>query len=343
MEYRSAREALENGEVSPVYLVFGEEVFLIRDFVRELTHRLGIEEGNSLRYQRFEGQRIDEALAACMTPSFDGLRRLVLLENPPALEGGVGEDLLLDYVQRPDDGAVLVCIADKVDRRRRAYSRFKSAREAKIVECSPLRGRELARWMASRLRREGKSADPEGLRILASMGVSLGVLDAEIRKLLSYVGDRNHIEVVDVMRVVNVPGETSIFSLVDAVGSGDAKTAVTVTGEILDGGADPLMILGMVARQIRLIWHVKHELQMGRSPKAIARALGQHPFVVEKCARQSGNFEKEHLERHLRLILETDLGIKRGVWSARLAVERLVAVLASPGLRARAASARATH
>ncbi|MFO7942173.1 MAG: DNA polymerase III subunit delta [Bacillota bacterium] len=340
MDYRSAREALENGEISPVYLVFGEESFLIREFLKELGRHLGIEEGNSLRYQRFEGERIDEALAACMTPSFDGRRRLVLLEDPPALKGGVGEELLVDYLQRPDEGAVLVLVTDKVDRRRRAYSRFKSARPARIVECSPLRGRDLARWIAARLRRADKSADPEALRVLSSMDVSLGILDSEIRKLLSYVGDEKRVEVADVMRVVNVPGETSIFALVDAVGSGDAKTAVAVMGEILDGGADPLMILGMVARQIRLIWHVGYELAAGRSPKAIASSLGQHPFVVEKCARQSANFEREELERHLRLILETDLGIKRGVWSARLAVERLVAILASPRLRARARGLR---
>ncbi len=332
MNYREAREELAREGPAAVYLVYGDEGFLRREFLRALAHHLDLDETQSLRFQRFPGDRLEEALAACMTPSFDRRPRLVSVENPPALGGGAGEEDLLEYLESPSDISVLVCTADKVDKRRKVFTRSRAARGARVVECQALKGRELALWIAGRIKHRGKKADSDALRALASLEVPLGVLDGELEKLASYIGARDRIEADDVIKIVSVPGESSIFALVDAVGSEDPRTAVGVLGEILGGGADPLMVLGMVARQIRLIWQVRHELEGGESPREIASLLGQHPFVVEKCARQSRNFDGPQLERCLESVLVTDVGIKRGLWSAELGVERLVTLLASPEL-----------
>ncbi len=334
MNYREALEAVRRDDIAPVYLVFGEEGYLRREFVRGLGLHLDIEEGQSLRYQRFSGDKLEDALAACMTPSFDGRPRLIVIDDPKALSGGSGEADLIEYLENPNERSVLVCLAEKVDRRRKIFTRAKSSRNVGIVQCDRLRGRELGEWVATRLKRAGKRAEPEAIRALCSLEVSLGVLNSELEKLIAHVGGKDEIGVSDVVRVINIPGEASIFALVDAIGTNDAETAVGVMGEMMDRGADPFMILGMVARQIRLIWHVGYELHRGESPKSIASKLGQHPFVIEKCARQSRNFRREDLERSLELILTTDVGVKRGLWPVELGVQRLVTVLASGDLLA---------
>ena len=332
MNYREALEDLAREGPTAIYLVYGEEGFLRREFLRAVGQHLGLGESQSLRFQRFPGDRLEEALAACMTPTFDRRPRLVTVENPAALSGGVGEGELLEYLEDPSDISVLVCTAEKVDKRRKVFTRLRAASGARAVECQAPKGRELGLWIAGRIKRRGKKADAEAVRALASLEIPLGVLDGELEKLVSYIGDRPRIEADDVVKIVSAPGESSIFSLVDAVGSEDPRTAVGVLGEILGGGADPLMVLGMVARQIRLIWQVRHELEEGKSPREIAGLLGQHPFVVEKCARQSRNFDALQLERCLESVLVTDVGIKRGLWSAELGVQRLVTLLASPDL-----------
>jgi len=343
MNYREALDALRSEGAAPVYLLFGEEAYLRKEFIRRLRAHLEIPRNDPMRRQHFDGSRLDEALAACMMPTFDRKTRLIVVDNPPAILGGAGEEDLLQYAIDPNDSTVLVLTTEKVDRRRRMFTRMKSARTCRLVDCAPLRGKDRIRWIAARMKVQGKTADPEAVRMLGGLDVSLGMLEAEIDKLSTYTGERTNIEVSDVLRVVNVPAETSIFTLVDAVGSSDTKTAVSVMGEILAGGAEPLQILGMVARQIRIIWHVHHALRSGGSARSIAAELGQHPFVVEKCVQQSRNFDREDLERCLELILVTDIGIKRGWWSAELGVQRLVTVLASPDLHADQNTLRQMH
>ena len=335
MGFDQAYRDLQQGVMAPIYLVHGPETFLRRQFVRELRRQLGVaSDETSLNYQHFEGADAESIVMSCNTSTFDGKPRLIVAEEPIAFNQSIPneEQHWLDYLEEPNLRNCLCIVLEKVDKRRRLYTRFKEHDDGVIVTCDKPSGANLRNWIEATLKHYGKTINREALRMLAQYEGPLGVLDRELDKIRMYVGDRDEISPRDIAQVIALPQEQNIFKLVDAIGLGNASQAVGTLDAMLTQGADPLMILGMVARQIRILWQVKYEHERGQGERAMAKMLNQHPFVVSKGVRQSRNFAQHELERALEYILLTDLGIKKGRWTPELGLQRLVTVLASRNL-----------
>lgn len=334
MNYHQCCRDIQRGDIALLYLLIGEESLLVREFIRLLRRKLDIA-ADSLNFLRFEGRGADDVLSACNTMTFDRKTRLVLAVNPRGFGGAdeSEEQKWLSYLRDPADFTCLCIAVDSIDKRRRLYRAFAEGNRARVVPCERPKGDRLRRWVREELSSHGKDINADALRMIADYDVPLDQLRNELSKLVTYVGDRKAITADEVARLTAIPREEDIFALVDAVGMGNSRDAVVAVEGMLEAGADPLMLLGMIARQVRLIWHVRSEIAAGADTRRAAKLLGQHPFVVQKCARQGRNFSRAQLERALELVLETDLGIKTGKWRPEMAIQRLVAVLSNPELR----------
>jgi DNA polymerase-3 subunit delta len=107
----------------------------------------------------------------------------------------------------------------------------------------------------------------------------------------------------------------SIFELMDALSEKKVPQALSVLSRFLeeeDKKSAPLQIIGMLNRQIGLLWQVKELTAKGKSTGGIASTLGIAPFSVEKFIKQSKNWLSEELERGIKLLYETDRFLKSG-------------------------------
>ncbi len=340
MSFESILSEVNEGHVAAVYLLYGEEYERRREFLHRLRRRLGIDDDtSSLNYQKFVGDSAtaDAVLSACSTRTFDGRSRLVVAVDPPDLEGGDQEEARkwVSYVENPNQSNCLCIAVAKVDKRRRLYRRVSSAeyQHARAVPCERPQGKQLKKWIKSTLSRRGKDISARALEMLSDYDVPLSLLRQELDKMCTYVGDRGTISADDVSALACLPPQQNIFDLVDAVGERDSKKAVMQTERMLQDGAEPLMLLGMIARQIRLIWHTQHYLSRGYTVSKLASRMQLPDWVVRKYVRQSRNFTPRQLETTMEVMRECDLGIKQGRWPAEMAIERLVVMLANPEVR----------
>jgi DNA polymerase-3 subunit delta len=84
----------------------------------------------------------------------------------------------------------------------------------------------------------------------------------------------------------------------------------------------------MITRQFRLIAQVK-DLKPGLSHLQIQDRLGLKPsYPLDKTLRQAKLYDFEGVKRAYDKLLETDLAIKTGKYSDKLALELLVTELA---------------
>ena len=100
--------------------------------------------------------------------------------------------------------------------------------------------------------------------------------------------------------------ENIIFDFVDEIGRNNAAKALQLLDDILSEGTTPKQIIGMIARQIRLMLQTKLLSKEGLTVKQIAKRLKQHPYPIEKCLKQSKNFSVNSLEKGLEKLLESD-------------------------------------
>ena len=186
---------------------------------------------------------------------------------------------------------------------------------------------DLPSWIQQHARDLGGDISWDASKEVAALaGNDLRLLDQEIDKLLLYAEGRQ-VTKTDVRALTSRAREPNVFRLVDCVGRREADKALRQLQHLLDEREPPLRLLGMLARQIRILIQVS-ELRAERMSQAeLAKRLKLHPKVAPKIIAQAQNFTTRELEQAHALLVETDWMIKTGEMEGVLALDMLVVSL----------------
>jgi DNA polymerase-3 subunit delta len=200
--------------------------------------------------------------------------------------------------------------------------------QAKIVTCEKLRRNEVPDWIRQRAALRQVKLDAGALADLAEfVGDELRQLDQELLKLADYAPHRT-VTREDVRKLVPATRAASVFEMADALGMGDGAVAGRLMRHALDNdGEQPLRLLGMIARQYRLLIQAKALQAQGVKPPEMARTLSVADWTVPKLLNQANRHTFAALERDMARILAADEAIKTGKLSDREAMDVLLAEL----------------
>ena len=194
-----------------------------------------------------------------------------------------------------------------------------------VEELTAPRGEQLARWIKETAEARGAAVSPAAIRSLADLvGGDLWTLDGELEKLSLYAAGRE-IGEQDVQLMVSQVREASIFEAVDAMVEGRPQAALRLLAQIRDDGREPLYIIAMVERQLRLLALARDSIDRGVPQNEQKRALGtSSDFVVRKTMDQARRHSRQDIAWRYDRLLEADLSIKQGRVDPDLALELLV-------------------
>lgn len=316
---------VREGDIAPVYLFHGEEVFLHARAVKMLQESLLTPVAAAFDCDVLDGEETEPpaVVRAAETPPVLGARRLVIVRHAPGLGeqpgkgtgkgGGRGDVHALElYLENPVPATCLVLVhSGPVDRRRRLYRLI--TEKGRAIDFTPLSEADRLRWVAKRVREAGKTAEPAALRrlVVSSTG-GLAGLEQDLNKVLCYVGDRRGIVEDDVAALVIPPAEETVFAVIDAIGEKRARPALEGLATLLRAGDEPLRILGMLARQFRIILAAGDLARRGMAAPAIARELGLKTFVVRRALEQGRAIPPRRAVEALAGIRDIDLAVKTG-------------------------------
>jgi len=327
-----------------LYILYGLDDFSLSQAVGKIKADLGDWEMLATSTTNLEGQHLtlSELRNKCGAAPFLSSHRLVIVNGllgrfevkqskPRSGKGksgnGLGEWEDLDsYIKQMPETTVIVLIDEEVKGSNPLLKKISPLAEVKTFPL--LRGKDLKEWIRQRVKKEGGDITPQAVDLLAELiGGDLWAMDGEIRKLLLYNQARS-ISVDDVRQLVSHVQEASIFALVDAVAEGRTESAQRILHRLYDEGVAPTYILVMITRQFRLIAQAR-DLGKGLSRLQIQDRLGlKQSYVVDKTLSQAKLYDFEDVKRAYDKLLETDLAIKTGKYSDKLALELLVTELA---------------
>lgn len=293
------------------------------------------------------GPQIGLALA---TPALFGGRRTVIVHDAAALSAAEWESLAqaVGRLPPPAPGAerpALILVAAALDRRRKAIATLLA--NAEVIDCNPpatsTRGASqrsrhpsalpggIRAELAIQGRALGLTFRPEAAARLAELvGDDVGRLSNEVAKLAAYLGGKGEVDERTVTALVPQSGavaHNAVFALVDAIAQQRTGEALSTLHRLLDAGENPLGLLAMIARQMRLI---RAACARQGDAAALMADLQLSDFVVRKVAAQARRFPLEAAEAALEACLAADLKMKGG-HEARGALEALVVRLAAIG------------
>ncbi len=318
---KSILEDIKNRDFRKVYLFYGQEDYLKKQYRDRLAKALGSDD--SMNFNIFRGKGLDpsEIISMGETMPFLSESRTILVEDSGFFKKQV--DRLPEYLSEMPEYLHFIFVESEVDKRNRLFKAVK--KEGKIVEFAVQTEDTLMRWVLKTLQREGKKITRQDMDFfLASVGNDMNQISKEVEKLLSYKGDDDTITRADIEAICSVQVNNRIFDMVRAVAQKDQKTALRLYYDLLELKEPPMRILFLLARQFNQLFQVKELMTEGEGQKAIADKLGLRSFVVRNYMGYARQFDRETLLGAVNDFLQAEEDVKTGILNDRLSVEMLI-------------------
>ncbi len=312
-------EDIKRGQFAQVYLLYGEEAYLKKQYKDKLKHAM-VPEGDTMNFSAFEGKSINpkEIIDLAETLPFFADRRVILIENSGFFKNACEE--LAEYLPQVAPATHFIFVEDEVDKRSKMYKAAKAS--GRIVEFLPQTEELLTRWILGRLKREGKNITGSVMQLfLTKTGTDMGNIDRELEKLLCYTLDRDVITAEDVEAVVTEQTTNKIFEMVNAVAEHNQRRALDLYYDLLTLKEPPMRIMFLISRQFQILFHIRDMAAKGLDQQTMAKKAGIPPFAVRKNVSQAKGFTMEQLKQALRDGAELEEAVKTGRMDDQMAVE----------------------
>lgn len=319
---KSLNEDLKTGQFAPIYLLYGEEAYLKKQYKDRLHHAM-IPEDDGINYAYYEGKGIStkEIIDLAETMPFFAEHRLIILENTGMFKSGNPE--FAEYLKELPDTTFLIFVEQEIDKRGKLYKAVKE--RGRIVELGKQDERTLIRWIGGSVKKENKQISEATIRyFLDKVGTDMEGIQKELEKLFCYTMDQSSIGVEDVERICTTQITNQIFEMVNAVADKKQKQALDFYYDLIALKEPPMRILFLLTRQFKLLLEVKQMKRLGMDRKEIAAKSGLHPFVVGKYQDQEKAFTSEELRNILEEAVELEESVKTGRMQDMLAVELFI-------------------
>jgi DNA polymerase-3 subunit delta len=204
------------------------------------------------------------------------------------------------------------------------------------------------------LAKSGKKLSPRAwIAIGKKTGFTLADSMSALEMLITYTGERTSIEEADVEEVVGKTKEDTVFDLTGALADKNLHQALSSLKDLFDQGVNHVLILSMIAREIRFLLHAKTFIKSGKiasfhqnmdydafhksvypvilalmndkGKKGSRGDLGaQHPYVIYHALKNSHRFAYEHLVSYLEDLFDMDMAFKTTAREPKFLLERFI-------------------
>lgn len=316
---KSLNEDLKTGKFKQIYLLYGEEAYLKKQY-KERFIKAMLPEGDTMNYACYEGKNTDikEVIDLAETLPFFAERRLIVFENTGFFKSA-GADLA-DYISDMPDTTYFIFIESEVDKRSRLYKAVKA--KGHIVELGVQDENTLRKWVQGLVKKEHKTMEPGDIvYFLNKVGTDMENITKELEKLVCYAMDRDVLTREDIDAVCVTQITSHIFEMVNAVADKNQRKALDLYYELLALKEPPMRILFLLTREYRILFHVKALLKQGYGRKEIASKAGLHPFAAGRYMDQAKRFHTRELRAAIEEGADIEQRVKTGLLTDHLAVE----------------------
>lgn len=321
----SVAEQVRRGEIALVYCLYGEDEYRREQVLNQLLDALLTEGERDLNLDQIRPGEAEtqSIIGSARTLPFLGPRRVVLVRGVEELSRAQQEELLA-YLNDPSPTSCLVLAGRSLDLRTRLAAAIQ--KKGMVLHFDRMKADSLKEALVAAAKERGARLQPDAISLLIDLvGDDLRQLMYAVEKLALFVGEGVEIRPQDIEAMVGETRVRSIFQLTDTVSGRDLDGALRCLTSLLDAGEEPLAILGMLARQIRLLFQAKALREQGTPVSKMTHDLGRlPPRVVAALAEQGASRSWRQLAGALQSISRADMAIKTGRTAAPMVLSGLV-------------------
>lgn len=310
---------IKTGQFKQIYLLYGEEQYLIRQYRDKLKRALAAD-NDTMNFSAFSGSDMNqnEIIDLAETLPFFAERRLILIEDSGLFKKSAEE--LADYLSFVPETTYFVFVEKEIDKKTKMYKAVK--KNGSIIEFPRQTEATLSRWIEGRIRKNNKNITRDAYALfLQKTGDDMENIDKELEKLLCYTLDKDYIDASDVEAITTEQTENKIFDMIDAVALHQQKKALELYYDLLALKEAPMRILFLLSNQFQRLMIVKSMTNQGFGNKEIATKAGCPEWAVRKYQSQSRAFSMNQLKQAIQDGVAYETSVKTGHMNDQMAVE----------------------
>lgn len=330
VEAQKLYKDLETGNLAPLYVLFGEEPYLLQQC--ELRFRLQAvsPETFDFNFNQYYASDCDVSqvrdtveLLPMMAP-----KRLVILKEAQDLTDKEWAEFE-SVIETPVDSTVFVILARRLDKRKKQVRLLLD--KGQCVEFKKPFENQIPGWIRYIAGTLELEITDEATQLLHKLvGNHLIEIEAELKKLGDYVLPRRRIEMVDVAAAVSRRREESIFELTKAIGQNDRVRALEHLVHLLDQGQNEIGIVSMTARHVRILLAIRKGQEGGLYGAKLAAFAQIAPYFLDEYLGQARLWSPRRLEQTLVVLAETEKALKSSPLSSHIWLENMILKMCGP-------------
>lgn len=319
---RQIAEDIKQNNFKQIYLLYGEERYLRRQYRQKLQAAL-CSDGDTMNVHFYSGRDVPvgEIIDLAETLPFLAERRVIFISDSGLFKSG-GEKLA-EYLASPCESTYFVFTESEVDKRSKLFKTVQSkgyAADFTVQDESTLK-----RWIAGTLGRAGKKITENTVQLIISKtGTDMDNIQMELEKLICYCMDRDVVTDADVEAVCTTRISNHIFDMINAIADRKQKAALELYYDLLALKEPPMRILFLIARQCNMLLQAKEMKLKGHDNRTIGSKLGVPPFIAQKVLNQASKFKTSTLRRAVQQCVEAETAVKTGRMNDMMSVEILI-------------------
>lgn len=310
--------------MSKVFLVHGEEPFLIYEKIKELLPK----EQNDFNVERYDMRETDIAdvlLSANQISFLDTGEKIILLNDCYFLSSEKGsnltakeEEMLLEYINDPGAPSTLILKGGKIDKRKKLVKALQKV--AIEHEMKPIAYPQT--WITKHAKTMNLKLDKQAAdKMFSDLGSDLFLLHNELCKVATYYDGTTTITAEMLEPILTKTLEQDIFILLNSIVEGNPN-AITLLQDLLQSGNDPIQITLVLSSLMQTLELIKiAEIQGLKSRDLLPK---MQPYAIQKNEEKASQFSLAQITQKIKELGELELKMKRGEVEKVTALETMI-------------------
>lgn len=331
---KSLKAHIKGGDFLPVYLIYGDEDYLKKNYVDMIVSKNVEPSFESFNFEKYDGKGLDldsVFQAAAIMPMMSDKRCLVIEDFK--LEG-IGEEnfrLMESFFADPPETSIIIFYQKKADfsaaKAKNAITLFKKF--GGVCVLNKRTGNDLIKPLISSASKQKCTLTPQMANYLVSLcGDDNNMLINEVNKICNFVGE-GEITKAHIDAVATKTDDAKIYALTKALMNKNFDEAYKTLHSLFRQKIEAEYILGVIISSYVDMYRAKASLTCGQKADALAGDFGyrNRAFALGNAGRDSSKIDMSVIRKCLDELAKADRQLKTGSSMPALVLEQLMVKL----------------
>jgi DNA polymerase-3 subunit delta len=309
-EYNALLQQIESNEIAPVYLLHGEEYYLLEQILEKIEKAVLEEATKSFNHQLFYGKETDVSDILNASKRFPMMadKQLIVYKEAQYCRT---PDQIIPYLENPTPSTVLVWYhpGKNLPMNTRVGKKFKEL--AKVFTASPVPERDINPVITQYIKDQGYDIEPKPLHLLIeNSGAKFSVIIKELDKVFSNLEKGNKIREEHIEKYVGINKEYNIFALQKALAQKQKSRSIEILNYFLNNlNTNPMpMLNGALFSYFKKV--AITQSMMRSTDREIMAAIGIPQFFINEYRQAATNFGGKKILKVIEALNDCDLKFK---------------------------------